>query len=130
VDLALPLLRDGDQAEDDVPREENRLERIVGAGHNESIDPDAILAALADRPRSGTALTQGQNVEQPGVLVARSQGAHLWLAAQSLGPRMPSELLTTHSLTQTPHRLRNVAGQPCSAIVLYGGGKYSSGTQR
>src|SRR5580698_5830265 len=43
---------------------------------------------------------------------------------------MPSSLLTMHSLTQTPHRFRNVAGQFCSAMLLYGGGRYSSGTQR
>jgi hypothetical protein len=72
--------------------------------------------------------TQGQNCEQPGVLVARSHGAHLWLAAQSLGPRIPSSLLTMHSLTQTPHRFRKVAGHPWSAMVLYGAGRYSSGT--
>ena len=43
---------------------------------------------------------------------------------------MPSALLTMHWLTQTPQRFRNVAGQPCSAMLLYGAGRYSSGTQR
>lgn len=124
------------QAEGDTPIDENRAMRIVSAEHNRRaisarrvFGRDANVAVVAERRRRVWSI-HGQNVEQPGVLVARSHGAHLWFAAQSLGPRIPSSLFTMHSLTQTPHRLRNVAGQPCSAIVLYGAGRYSSGTQR